>query len=127
MEGEVRGGAALRRFTRTPHHIAKHIMEEGMQVLPVDLVGLVSVILGISVVLVPVIGVTARFALAPAVEALGRVFENRDTDEHMRLLERRLEVQEQEIALLTQTVRHLADGRDFERQLGAASGQDDPS
>lgn len=99
-----------------------------MQVLPVDLVGLVSVILGISVVLVPVIGVTARFALAPAVQALGRVFENRDADEHMRLLERRLEVQEQEIALLTQTVRHLTDGRDFERQLGSgASEKDVPS
>lgn len=96
-----------------------------MQVLPVDLVGLVSVILGISVVLVPVIGVTARFALAPAVQALGRVFENRDSDEHMRLLERRLDIQEQEIALLTQTVRHLADGRDFERQLESGSSTPD--
>jgi hypothetical protein len=98
-----------------------------MQVLPVDLVGLVSVILGISVVLVPVIGATVRFALTPAVTALGRVFESRDADENMRLLERRLEVQEQEISLLTQTVRHLTDARDFERQLGSGTDDGDQS
>ena len=98
-----------------------------MQVLPVDLVGLVSVILGISVVLVPVIGATVRFALAPAVTALGRVFETRDADENVRLLERRLEVQEQEISMLTQTVRHLTDARDFERQLGAGTDAADQS
>jgi len=63
-----------------------------MQVLPVDLVALVSVILGISVVLVPVIGLTARFALKPVVEALGRVFESRSSDESLRVLERRMEL-----------------------------------
>lgn len=98
-----------------------------MQVLPVDLTGLVAVVLGISVVLVPVIGVTIRFALTPAVTALGRVFESRDSDESVRLLERRLEVQEQEISMLTQTVRHLSDARDFERQLGAGTGEAEES
>lgn len=90
-----------------------------MQILPIDLTALVSVILGISIVLVPVIGLTARFALKPSVEALARLFENRNTSETVQLLERRIELQEQEIQALQATVRNLADGRDFERQLAA--------
>ncbi len=90
-----------------------------MQVLPVDLVALVSVILGISVVLVPVIGLTARFALKPVVEALGRVFESRSTDETVRILERRVELQEQQIEAMQAVIKQLADTQDFDRQLAA--------
>jgi len=90
-----------------------------MEVLPVDLVALVSAILGISVVLVPVIGLTARFALKPVVEALGRVFESRSADESLRILERRLELQEQQIDALLTAVKQISDTQDFDRQLGA--------
>lgn len=95
-----------------------------MQILPIDVVALVASILGISIVLVPVIGLTARYAMGPVVEALAKLFEGRTADETVRLLERRLELQEQEIAMLSQTVRHLAESRDFDRQLGdGGSGQ----
>ena len=90
-----------------------------MQILPVDIIELAAVVLGISVVLVPVIGVTARFALSPTVEALVRLFDTKSTEETVRILERRLELQEQEIALLNQTVRQLKDATDFDRQLAA--------
>jgi len=90
-----------------------------MQVLPVDLVALVSSILGISVVLVPVIGLTARFALKPAVEALGKVFEARSLDETVRILERRVELQEHQIESLQDSLRQLTEARDFDRQLAA--------
>ena len=101
-----------------------------MQILPVDIIELVAVVLGISVVLVPVIGLTARYALSPTVEALARLFDTKSTEEAVRILERRMELQEQEIALLNQTVHALSDGRDFDRKLaspragstGAASG-----
>jgi hypothetical protein len=95
-----------------------------MEVLPVDLVALVSVILGISVVLVPVIGLTARFALRPLVEALGRVFESRSSDESMRILERRIELQEHQIDALMSTVKQIADTQDFDRQLAAPRSTD---
>lgn len=88
-----------------------------MQILPIDVVSLVASILGISIVLVPVIGLTARYAMGPVVEALSKLFEGRNADETVRLLERRLELQEQEMAMLSQTVRHLAEGREFDRQL----------
>ena len=88
-----------------------------MQILPIDLTSLVATILGISIVLVPVIGLTARFALKPVVEALAKVFEGRGEEEAMRILERRVELQEQEIMMLHQTVRGLNDAREFDRRL----------
>ena len=91
-----------------------------MEVLPVDVVALVATILGISVVLVPVIGLTARFALKPVVEALGRVFESRSNDETMRLLERRLELQEQQIEALQAVLKQVSDTQEFDRQLSAS-------
>jgi hypothetical protein len=91
-----------------------------MEVLPVDVVALVATILGISVVLVPVIGLTARFALKPVVEALGRVFESRSNDESMRILERRVELQEQQIEALQAVLKQVSDTQEFDRQLSAS-------
>lgn len=90
-----------------------------MQILPIDLVALVSAILGISVILVPVIGVTARFALKPVVEALTKVFEARELDESVKILERRVELQEHQIESLQNTLEQLTEAREFERQLAA--------
>lgn len=95
-----------------------------MEVLPVDIVALAAVILGISVVLVPVIGLTARFALKPVVEALARVFESRSVDETVRILERRVELQEQQIESLQGSLKQIADTQDFDRQLSAPTTAD---
>ncbi len=95
-----------------------------MQILPIDITALVAVILGISVVLIPVLGLTARYALSPTVEALSKLFESRGRDEQLRILERRLELQEQEIAMLSQTVRSLTEARDFDRALKASSSEE---
>jgi len=90
-----------------------------MEVQPVDLVALIGTVLGISIVLVPVIGLTARFAFKPVVEALARVFESRSVDETVRILERRVELQEQQIEALQASVDKLSEGQDFDRQLAA--------
>lgn len=95
-----------------------------MQIMPIDIVALVSVVLGISIVLVPVIGITARFALSPTVEALSKLFESRSKDESLRILERRMELQEQEITMLTQAVRSLAEGQEFDRALMSSDPDD---
>ena len=100
-----------------------------MQILPVDLVALVSSILGISIVLIPVMGVTARFALKPTVEALGRMFEHRGLEETVQILERRLALMEQQMESMETSVRRIADAQDFERALesgrsGAKEGTD---
>lgn len=88
-----------------------------MQILPIDITALVATILGISIVLIPVLGLTARYALSPTVEALSKLFESRSSEEQLRILERRLELQEQEIAMLGQTVRSLSEAHDFDRAL----------
>ena len=95
-----------------------------MQILPIDLTSLVAVILGISIVLIPVIGLTARFALKPAVEALAKLFENKQLDESVRILERRVELQEHQIEALQSSVEQLTDTRDFDRQLAAPRSTD---
>jgi hypothetical protein len=91
-----------------------------MQILPIDITALVATILGISIVLIPVIGVTARFALKPAVESFARLFENRNTLESITILERRLELQEHQIEALQETIRGLSEVREFDRQLSGS-------
>ena len=95
-----------------------------MPIEPINVVALISSILGISIVLIPVLGLTARYALNPTVEALARLFESRGADETLRILERRMELQEQEISALNAAVRTLSEGQDFDRQLG--SGERSP-
>lgn len=90
-----------------------------MQIMPVDLTSLVAVVLGISIVLIPVMGLTARFALNPVVEALSRLFETRATSESMRILEQRIELQEQQIDALQNALRSLGEAREFDRQLAS--------
>ena len=90
-----------------------------MQIQPIDVTALVATVLGISIVLVPVIGLTARYALKPTVEALSRLFEKGSTDKSLQLMERRMELQEQEVEALRNTVRSLSEAREFERQLAA--------
>lgn len=95
-----------------------------MQILPIDITALVATILGISIVLIPVLGLTARYALNPTVEALSRLFESRSSEEQLRILERRLELQEQEIAMLSQTVRSLSEAHDFDRALKGSTAEE---
>lgn len=95
-----------------------------MEVLPINLTSLAAVIMGISVVLIPVIGVTARFALKPLVEALGRGFEHKGLDETVQILERRMALMEQQMESMDGSVRRLADAAEFDRALG--SGPDSP-
>ena len=92
-----------------------------MQILPIDLTALVAVILGISIVLVPVIGLTARFALKPTVEALGRFFEHKGLDESVHIMERRMALMEQQIESLDASVKRLAEVTEFHAELGSGS------
>lgn len=97
-----------------------------MQILPVDLTSLVAVILGISVVLVPVIGLTARFALKPIVEAMGRSFEHKGLDETVQIMDRRMALMEQQIESMDGTVRRLADVAEFHRSLDSGNAPEAP-
>jgi hypothetical protein len=88
-----------------------------MSVLPVDLVALVAVIMGISIVLFPVIGLTIRFALKPTVEAFGRFFEHKGLDESVHIMERRMALMEQQLESIEAGVKRLAEVSDFHLAL----------
>ena len=70
-------------------------LDVAQEILPIDLTALLAVFMGISIVLIPVLGITARFALKPTVEALSRFFDKRGSDEAVSILERRMALIEQ--------------------------------
>jgi hypothetical protein len=94
-----------------------------MEVLPIDLTAIIAVIMGCSVVLIPIIGLTARFALKPTVEALSRVFEKRGMDESVQILERRVALLETELDSLQTAMNRLEEVSSFDHQLRDASNE----
>ena len=90
-----------------------------MQVLPVDLTALLAVFMGISIVLIPIIGITARFALKPTVEALARLFEHKGMEDTVGILERRMALLEQQMESLDGSVKRLAEVAEFHQALGS--------
>lgn len=93
-----------------------------MQVLPIDITAVIATVMGISLVLIPVIGLTARFALKPTVEALSRFFEGRGRDETTRLLERRIALLEQQVDVLESGLRRVEETADFDQRLRSPDG-----
>lgn len=93
-----------------------------MNVLPIDFVALISVIMGISVVLIPVAGLTARYALKPIVDALGRYFEGKGTEEAAKIAERRLTLLEQQIDEMQGTLNRLVEVSEFNASLRGGGG-----
>ncbi len=89
------------------------------EILPIDLTALLAVFMGVSIVLVPVIGITARFALKPTVEALSRFFDKKGSDEAISILERRMALIEQQVESIDTNVRKLVETDEFDRNLAA--------
>ncbi len=94
-----------------------------MEVLPVDIVAVIGVIGGISIVLIPIIGLTARFALKPTVEALSRVFEGKRDDDSIELLEKRIALIEQHVDIMEPSMHRLAEVSEFHTQLKAVESK----
>ena len=93
-----------------------------MPVLPIDLTAIVAIVMGMLVVLIPIAGITARFAIKPIAEALVHMRESSVDRQQLQLLERRLSLIEQEInglgGMRDDLQRALAEV-EFERQLKA--------
>jgi hypothetical protein len=96
-----------------------------MQVMPVDLVALSAVILGCLMFLIPIAGLTARFAIKPIAEALARSQSGSIDRETVQLLERRLALIEQEVHGLSELRGDLArvlEEMEFQKQLTQPKG-----
>lgn len=95
-----------------------------MQMLPIDLTEIIAVFMGISIVLIPVIGLTARFAIKPIVEALTKGLEARGQEETVRILERRIGLLESQVESMEHTVARVEEATAFEARLRAPAPSD---
>jgi hypothetical protein len=83
------------------------------------LIPLVAITLGTMTVLIPIAGLTARFALKPIVEAIARMKEIQagSSVRELGVLEQRVALLEQQHQVLENEVERLAELKDFDRQL----------
>ncbi len=94
-------------------------------VLPIDITALAGIFFGSLMVLIPIAGLTARFAMKPVVESLARIREGGARAEEMAMLERRMALLEQEVQALTgirDDVTRLVDELEFQRKLASPAG-----
>lgn len=92
------------------------------QVMPIDVTAIVAIIMGMLVILIPIAGLTARFALKPLVESLANLMASREVTDALQITERRVALLEQQVESLENLARRLKEERDFHRELAAGPG-----
>lgn len=90
-----------------------------MEVMPIDLTAVLGIVLGSLMILIPITGLTLRYALKPIAEAVARMREGESRDRETGLLEQRIALLEQQIGALETDVRHIEDAESFRRELEA--------
>jgi hypothetical protein len=75
---------------------------------------MIIAVVALLIVLIPVAGITLRFALKPVMESIAHLMEARVGGQNSELLERRIALLEQELS----QVRRIAEGSAFDRELG---------
>ena len=91
-----------------------------LQVLPIDVTALAGMFFGSLMVLIPIAGLTARFAMKPIVESMARMKESGARTEELAMLERRMALLEQEVQMLSgirEDVTRLVEELEFQRKL----------
>jgi len=86
-----------------------------------DFIGMIAVAGGILIVLIPIAGLTARFALKPLIESVTAAMRARQGGEVSAGVERRMALLEDEVAALRGELRKVSDGAAFDRSLAAPS------
>ena len=76
-----------------------------------------AIFLGLMVVLIPITGLTLRFALKPVMEALGKYRESQGDRQMQQLLERRVALMEEQMHSMDRSLRELAEESEFRREL----------
>jgi len=82
-----------------------------------ELIGMVAVIMGCLMLLIPIAGLTARFALKPIVEAVVRLRQTQGAAEHLALIEQRMALMEQQQANTESDVGRLLEVQEFQEKL----------
>ena len=88
-----------------------------------DFTGMVAVLGGLLIVLIPIAGLTARFALKPLIESVTAALRARQGGD-VAGMERRVAQLEQELASMRGDLKQVADGAAFDRSLARGSSTD---
>jgi hypothetical protein len=91
-----------------------------------DLVPILAISGALLVVLIPIAGLTARFALKPLIESIADAMRVRQGGEAQQGVERRLARLEEELTSMHGELRKLADGAAFDRQLAQPTSAETP-
>jgi hypothetical protein len=83
------------------------------------ILGGLSILFTGMVVLVPVLGLTIRFAIKPFFDSWVEIQRGRVAMEEDRLLARQVSLMEGELQEVQRTLQTLVEGQDFQRQLAA--------
>jgi hypothetical protein len=92
-------------------------------VQPIDVTSVVAVVMGLMVVLIPIAGLTARFALKPIAEAVARMRAGQGASQELAVMEQRVALLEQQLSNLETDVRKIEDVAAFDRQLKSGESQ----
>ena len=91
-----------------------------MAQIPGELIPLAGIIMGSLIVLIPIAGLTARFAMKPIVESMAKLRKASNQGEAVGMLERRIALLEQEVQNLSgirEDLGRLVEEMEFQRQL----------
>ena len=86
------------------------------------LIPLTAILMGGLVFLIPVAGLTARFALKPILEAIAQLKGTQGADQRVALLEQRLALLEEQFHVIERDHQRLVEESDFGKQLEAPRG-----
>ena len=87
------------------------------------IVSALAIFLVLMVVLIPITGLTARFALKPVMEALGKYRESQNDQQMQALLERRVSLMEEQMHSMDRSLRELVEASEFHRELETGRAQ----
>ena len=90
-----------------------------------DIVPILAISGSILVVLIPIAGLTARFALKPLIESITDAMRVRQGSD-VQGMERRMAMLEKELASLRGEVQKVADGAAFDRSLADSAPAETP-
>jgi hypothetical protein len=88
-------------------------------ILPIDLTAVVAVVMAMGIVLVPVAGLTLRFALKPIAEAMAKIKEAQGAGQQVAVMQQRIDLLEQQVAGMESEMTRLREIQEFHAQLKA--------
>jgi hypothetical protein len=88
-----------------------------VEVLPINLEEIIAIVMGMLVVLIPVAGLTARFALKPLVDSFGKYLALQGQEDAIAITDRRIALLEQNVEALQGELSRVRAAQDFDHAL----------